>query len=119
MAVVLLFNMNNEKTNLFRVMSIRLNFACRIVQPEHQGCLIRDLLNQHYDPCVRVSPFRDEMLVMDGFNHADMNFLLNELIRSNLPVRLKAVVTPTNENWTAVMLHSQLLAENAAMAKRR
>ena len=119
MASVLMFNISNpDKVNLIRVLSIRLNFACIAVSPDKQGCLIRDLLDKGGDSCIPVKPFHDEMLVMDGFSHPDLNFLLNELIRTGLTIRLKAVVTPTNEKWTAGMLHAQLLSEDRAMNRK-
>ena len=118
-ASVLMFNISDpEKVNLIRVLSIRLNFACRTVPPDRQGCLIRDLLDRGGDSPVPGKPFYDEMLVMDGFSHPDLNFLLNELIRTGHTIRLKAVVTQTNEKWTAGMLHAQLLSEDRDMHRK-
>ena len=120
MATVLLFNISQpDKVNLLQVLSIRLNFYCRIVPPEYQGCVIRDLLDRQCDRSMSGKPFHDEMLVMDGLSHPDLNFLLNELIRTGLQIRLKAVVTPTNEKWTPAMLHAQLLAEDRMMNRNR
>lgn len=114
MASVLLFNISSpEKLNLFQVLSIRLNYALRIIPPDHQGCRIRDLLEQRDYSSPVLRPFHDEMLIMNGFSHQDLNFLLNELIHTGHPVRLKAVVTPTNQSWTAAALHAQLLAEDS------
>ena len=102
-----------DKLNLLQVLSVRLNFALYAVSPERQGCRIRDLLSRRGDSAPSSKPFRDEMLVLDGLSHPDLNFLLNELIRTGHPVRLKALVTPTNQEWTALALHGQLLAEDS------
>ena len=118
MASVLMFNVQPEKKNLLQVLSIRLNFACREVSPADQGCRISGLLSGTPGPRTAEKPFRDEMLVMDGFTHGDLNFLLNELIRTGMGIQLKAVTTPTNLQWTASALHAQLLAENREMHRR-
>ena len=115
MASVLTFNIRDpEKNNLLQVLSIRLNFRCIPVAPEFQGCVIRDLL-ENRGSAGAGKRFTDEMLVMDGFAHPDLNFLLNELIRTGHPIALKAVVTPTNAGWTASALHAQLLEEHRQM----
>ena len=118
MTSVLTFNISDpEKINLLQVLSVRLNFRCIPVAPEFQGCAIRDLLENRGSRSAG-KRFTDEMLVMDGFSHPDLNFLLNELIRTGHPIALKAVVTPTNAAWTASALHAQLLAEHREMHAR-
>lgn len=119
MSSVLLFNISDpEKIKLLQILSIRLNFACRVISPEYQGCTVRDLLDQRFYTRPAGKCFHDEMLVMDGLDHPDLNFLLNELIRTGHPIRLKAVVTPTNQHWTAAMLHAQLVAEDRTVNKK-
>ena len=120
MAAVLMFNISDAgKVNLLQVLSIRLNFACITVPPDRQSCRIRDLLDGKKAAGSGGRGFRDEMLVMDGFSHPDLNFLLNELIRTGNTIRLKAVATPTNLGWTAAALHAQLLAEERQMSGGR
>ena len=58
------------------------------------------------------------MLVMDGFDYDNLNFLLNEMIRTGNVIPLKAVTTPTNIRWTVAMLHRQLETENREMKSR-
>ncbi len=118
MASVLMMNLPPEKTNLLYVLSVRLNFSCRDVRPDEQYCCISDLLNNTVQKKTGLRFFHDEMLVMDGFSHQDLNFLLNELIRTGNTIRLKAVTTPTNRRWTVSMLHAQLVAESDGMAGR-
>ena len=118
MAAVLLFNLPPEKQSFLQVMSVRLNFKCRIVDPSYQFSPISDLLSGTDHIPAHGKPFRDEMLVMDGFSHQDLNFLLNEMIRAGNTIPLKAVTTPTNMSWTPVMLHMQLVMENRNMSGR-
>ena len=115
MAAVLMINLVPEKRNLMQVLSVRLNFACREVAPREQHCRISDLLSGTPSVPSAGKLFHDEMLVMDGFDHENLNFLLNELIRTGNQIPLKAVTTPTNVRWTVAMLHRQLEAENREM----
>ena len=118
MASVLTVNLAPEKQHLIRVLSIRLNFSCRDIRPDEQSAVISDLLNGTASSKSFGKPFRDEMIILDGFSHPDLNFILNELNRTGNTVPLKAVTTPTNIRWTVNMLHTQLVAENAEMARR-
>ena len=119
MPSVLMVNLPEKKRNQLHVLSIRMNFACRDILPQEVGCRISDLLKGKAASCAGAGRFRDEMLIMDGFSGQDLNFLLNEMIRTHNTVTLKAVTTPTNITWTVAMLHAQLTAENREMNSRR
>ena len=113
---VLSFNIADpEKRNELNILSLRLNFSLVPVPPEKQGCLISDLLAGKDSAPGAFTPFTEEMLVLADFEKEDLNFLLNELIRTGQPIALKAVVTPSNAGWTASALHAQLLAEHRQM----
>ena len=115
MPSVLMINLAPEKQNLLQILSIRLNFSCRNVEPAEQAGRISDLLKGKGLPDPSIRPFHDEMLIMDGFSHPDLDFLLNELIRTGHPIQLKAVTTPTNIGWTVIALHTQLMLEHREM----
>ena len=118
MACVLVFNVSDPgKINELDVLALRLGFTVRTVSPDRQKCIIDDLLAGKYTVSGGTPSFRDEMLVMDGFSHEELNFLLNELIRTGNRIALKAVVTPTNRTWSAAVLHAQLVAEDSLMKR--
>ncbi len=119
MASVLMVNLSPEKASFLQVMSVRLNFRCRNVLPQEQSCRISDLLSGSVSGNAFTKPFRDEMLIMDGISHPDLNFLLNEMRRCSQTIALKAVTTPTNVQWTVAALHMQLVAENREMHSGR
>ncbi len=120
MSAVLMFNISPRKADEIRILSIRLNFSCREIAPSEQHLRVCDLLGGSCGTSVpAVKPFSDEMLIMDGFSHPDLNFFLNELIRTGNQISLKAVVTPTNRDWSASFLCSQLIAENREMRSRK
>ena len=121
MAKLLLFNIqNSDLRSQFQVLSLRLNYSIIDVPADRQHCRIRDLLSGlTAGTCDPASVFSDEMLVMNGFDSADLNFFLNELRRAGHTVKLKAVVTETNQFWSAQQLHDTLIAESLSMAARR
>lgn len=115
MPTVLMLNLTAQKINQIQILSVRMNFACRIIRPEEQSCLISDLLSGSTAKTTTGKIFSDEMLIMDGFSHKDLNELLNEMIRKNNTVSLKAVTTATNTGWTVSFLHDRLAEENWMM----
>ncbi|MBQ3706119.1 MAG: DUF3783 domain-containing protein [Clostridia bacterium] len=119
MAKVLLFNVTRPETRKeLQILSVRQNFSIIDVPKEKQGSTIRELLSgMAVSKRIDLS-FSDEMMVMNGFDHAGLDLLLNEMNRSGTTIRLKAVVTETNQHWSALQLHGTLLAESMAMSAR-
>lgn len=63
---------------------------------------------------------REEMLVMYGFRDRMLGDLLRFFRERNLPpVSLKAMVTPTNVQWTAAQLQEELKKERAWFEGRK
>ena len=100
MPTVLMLNLTAQKINQIQILSVRMNFACRIIRPEEQSCLISDLLSGSTAKTTTGKIFSDEMLIM---------------IRKNNTVSLKAVTTATNTGWTVSFLHDRLAEENWMM----
>ncbi|MEE0954592.1 MAG: DUF3783 domain-containing protein [Eubacterium sp.] len=59
----------------------------------------------------------EPMIVMCGFSSVRMNLLLNAMRKYGAIVPLKAMLTPTNQNWTVAELFRQISEEHAAMTK--
>ena len=119
MAKLLLFNLQDpKKRQEILALSLRLNIRVIDVPPQRQSAAIRDLLAGTAQDGSVPAPFDREMLVMNGFERGDLNFFLNELRRTGCTVALKAVVTETNQYWSALQLYRALLAESAAMSGR-
>ncbi len=60
--------------------------------------------------------FSDEVLVMHGFTPGGMNAFIQAWRQAGqMPIRLKAALTPTNLTWTVSQLHEELLKEDHAM----
>ena len=120
MAKLLMFNLQDaRKREQLRVLSIRLDFACIEVPASSQGHTLRQLLSGDTGPCPAAHPFAEELIVMNGFLNESLDTLLQEMRKSGTTVSLKAVVTATNQFWTADQLAQQLKAEDYAMRQRK
>ena len=120
MATLLLFNLQDEtKRTAIKLLSMRLGFVFRDVQPEQQNVKIIDLLAGTDDRNPVIAPFTDEMMVMHRFSSQDMHTLLDSMRDNGCSVKLKCIVTETNKSWTASRLYRELAAEEKAMNLRK
>ena len=120
MATLLLFNIQDErKRTAIRLLSMRLGFDFRDVQPEQQNVKIIDLLSGTDERNPVLAPFTDEMMVMHRFPSQDMHTLLDTMRNNGCSVKLKCIVTETNKSWTASRLYRELAAEEQAMNQRK
>ena len=120
MATLLLFNIQDErKRTAIRLLSMRLGFDFRDVQPEQQNVKIIDLLGGSEDRIPVFAPFTDEMMVMHRLPSQDMHTLLDTMRNNGCAVKLKCIVTEANKSWTASRLYRELAAEERAMSQRK
>lgn len=61
-----------------------------------------------------------ELLVFCGISRQQLDRFLDEYHKRNIaPIALKAMMTPTNSNWTVSQLASALSQEHAYLQKRK
>ena len=120
MGEILLFNIKDpEKLTAIRLTALRLGIRCREVPPAQQSLTIAQLLNGIEAGKVSdQKSFDEELMLLNALPQADFQELLDVLRREGKTVRLKAVVTEHNRNWTAVQLYHALHAEDEAFKKR-
>ena len=119
MSRILTFNLTDPaRRAAVMALSVRLDFACTEVPPEHQHLSLRELLTDTAATIPCPTPFREEMLVLHQFSDADLDILLQALRSAGVRIPLKAVVTETNLGWTALQLRNALLAESLMMKPR-
>ena len=120
MAELLLFNIQDpEKKTAIRLTALRLGLLCREIPPERQGETLEALIaGEAADtaPAER-DAFTDELLLMHALPQAEFHELLDTLRREGQSIRLKAVVTEHNKEWTAGRLYRELCAEEEAMQR--
>ena len=119
--ILLAYNLHPEgpKSTKIKQLCVRLGIRFRLVEPGEYGRPLLSLLAPAAKgPEVR-DPFEDEMLVFANFNGEQLDLFLKSYREARLvPIALKAVLTPTNSNWTSIQLHHELSLEHAEMERQ-
>ena len=120
MPTVLLYNRDNEKGSRLRLLCMRLRVRIQNVAPAEYGETLAALTGRAERtnaPCD--APFDGEMVVFVDFDNGLLNRFLAETRRAKCGVALKAVLTPTNMQWTSAKLHEEISKEHAALRDGR
>ena len=121
MAVVLSYNLSSEQRVKLHLICTRLKLHERQVTPKQYGQPIGSLCGMLTSKeAVTQESFTDEMLVFCDFDNELLDRFLAEMRSSHMPpIRLKAVLTPTNMHWTSIQLCEELRREHDHMAAQR
>ena len=117
--MVLLYNLDDPKGAKIRRMALPLGLRTRLVAPEQYGLTLA-ALTEGEEP---ESPwagegFEEEMLLLVNCPGPLLDRFLQGFRRNKIPpVALKAVLTPTNRDWTSLQLREELSKERAAIAR--
>lgn len=118
--IVLLCNFTGDRRAKLNMLCMRHRIRIRHVEPadfkQTLGALCGFTAADNA-PTEEQQPFTDELLLMANFTPALANSLLKGMRQAQLSVPLKAVLTPTNVNWTLYQLHQEISAEAAGMAQ--
>lgn len=117
MPTLLLFNMSPQKRSMLQVIALRCGCRMQAVPPERFGATLAQLLSGEVGEAAPAEPFAEELLVMAGLNDRQLDAVLAELRRRRVHIPLKAVLTPTNAQWTAGELYAELCRERDAIAQ--
>ena len=117
--LVLVYNLDKKKEGALRILCLKLNIRVLSIAPDRYAEPVGVLagLAAETGTAFTGEPFRDEMLVMVNFGEKLFNALLQGLRTSRIFIPLKAVLTPTNVQWSSVQLHDELVQEREAMQK--
>lgn len=114
---ILTFNLNENRLSKLRFLCMKLGLTVRPV-PAEDFCQPISALCGLSAPA-KASPaeaFPEEMLIFCHMDNAQVNRFLQTARQMRFaPVALKAVLTPTNEEWTPVQLCAELKDERAAV----
>ena len=116
---ILLYNLDNPRGAKIRRMCLPLRLRTALVPRESYGLPRGELA----EGAVPEAPydgdgFDDEMLLIVNCPGPLLDLFLQAFRRQKLaPVRLKAVLTPTNREWDSVALHAELCRERQAIAE--
>ena len=116
---ILTFNLNENRLSKLRFLCMKLGLLVRPV-PAEDFCQPISALCGLSAPA-EASPaeaFPEEMLIFCHMDNAQVNRFLQTARQMRFaPVDLKAVLTPTNAEWTPVQLCAELKDERAAVMK--
>lgn len=118
MATMLVFNMEGPRRAKLNMICMRHKIRIRAVEKEEFGLTLGALCGKMpAEGAAEVTPFDEEMIVMADFTTTLANaFLMSWRQAKQAPIRLKAVLTPTNVTWNAVELYKELDEENRALS---
>lgn len=117
--VLLCYNLPQESYRKLRLCAMRLKIRVRAVKPWELSEPLESLVATSQplaqaDPCE--GAFADEMLVMAYFPAGMGNAFLRLARQSGvLSIPLKAVLTPTNSQWSSLTLHEEISKEREAI----
>lgn len=116
---ILTFNLNENRLSRLRFLCMKLGLAIKPVPAEDFCQPISALCG--LSASAEASPaeaFPEEMLIFCHMDNAQVNRFLQTARQMRFaPVALKAVLTPTNAEWTPVQLCAELKEERAAVMK--
>lgn len=116
---ILTFNLNEARLSKLRFLCMKLGVAVKPVPAEDWNQPVSVLCG--LSAPVEAAPaeaFPEEMLIFCHMDNGQVNRFLTTCRQMRFaPVALKAILTPTNAEWTPVQLHAELRQERQAVLK--
>lgn len=114
---ILAFNLNENRLSKLRFICMKLGVPVKTVPAEAYGQTISALCGLSAPAAsAQAEAFPEEMLVFCHMDNAQVNrFLTTAKQLRYAPVALKAILTPTNAEWTPMQLCQELKQERAAI----
>ena len=113
---MLAYNIQGERFRRLNLLCRQNGVEMRLVSPACFAMTIRDVLEGKTTETVSTeASFDTEMLVFCGVSSYQLNAILDGFRKGFEPVRLKAVLTEHNGNWSGNQLQQELLMEDTAV----
>lgn len=117
---VLLYNCSGPQWAKLRQVLVMQKLRMKAVDPSQYGLTLTQVLEGSQEASGVEEEFSDPMLVFCSITGPHLDRLLGSMKRSKLPpIPLKAVLTPTNRDWTSQQLWQELRREHQAMQERQ
>lgn len=123
MEKLLLIHSTKEIQLQVKNVASRLKLALDIIPEEYCGCRLKELAAGKYaqNPsdaaCTPAAPTPPSLLVLCGLRDKRLDKVLFELRRADIPIDYKAILTPSNQEWTVPELMKELQRERQAMGR--
>lgn len=117
---VLLYNCSGPQWSKLRQVFVMQKLRMKAVEPGQYGLPLAQVLEGSEETAGVEEEFSDPMLVFCSLTGPQLDRLLGAMKRAKLPpIPLKAVLTPTNRDWTSQQLWQELRREHQAMQERQ
>ena len=123
---VLCYNLKGTKKGRKLAMIFSyLGFKVRHILPEEYHIPVGELAEGKTDEETKSEetdgeePFTDEMRILCPASEASLDKALFMMRKEKVQVPLKAVLTPSNQEWDSVSLHDEILKEHKAMSDKK
>ena len=117
---VLLYNCSGPQWSKLRQVFVMQKLRMKAVEPGQYGLPLTQLLEGSDEAAGVEEEFSDPMLVFCSLTGPKLDQLLGAMKRAKLPpIPLKAVLTPSNREWTSQQLWQELRREHQAMQERQ
>lgn len=114
---ILAFNLTDARLAKLRFLCMKLGLLAKVVPPEDFSQPLAALagLTERTD-APEAAPFADEMIVFCHMTNVQLNSFLKTAKQQRIPsFPLKAILTPTNAEWTPTALCAELKEEREAI----
>lgn len=116
--VVLLYQIpEQEKVRLMQILRLHQCSAVTVAKEQYGtalGVLAGMAEAKEAAPVYKGKELPESMMVFCGCSDAQLDSLLSALRKAGVQIGLKAVLTPSNQYWTAGMLYFELAKERQA-----
>ncbi len=120
--MILAYNFSEERLSGVKRSAVAVRAVVKAVPAESFGEKIGHLIGipgYEQEGAAPDGSFSDEMLLMSGFDSADIDMLIKALRKYGVGrVALKAIVTETNTGWSSTELYAAVKADHEEMQKR-
>lgn len=117
---VLLYNCSGPQWSKLRQVFVMQKLRMKAVEPGQYSLSLAQVLEGSGESAGVEEEFSDPMLVFCSLTGPQLDRLLGAMKRAKLPpIPLKAVLTPTNRDWTSQQLWQELRREHQAMQERQ
>lgn len=123
MEKLLLIHSTKEIQLQVKNVASRLKLALDIIPEEYCGCRLKELAAGKYTQnpsdaaCGPAVPTPPSLLILCGLRDKRLDKVLFELRRADIPIDYKAILTPSNQEWTVPELMKELQRERQAMGR--
>ena len=121
--MILAYNFNDDRLSMLKKAAAPLKLIVMPVQKSDRYKKIGELIGKEgysSEDNGEALDFEDEMIVMSGFNSADIDMLLMSMRKHGMGrIALKAVVTAANIDWNSYNLYRAVKEDHEAMTKNR